>query len=142
MLNTMNQKMPKKWNKRIILPLHNLRQCDNYINEGTSQDYRTKNIRKSRRLEDMEFGSRKGKITQNALIILKQIIEITGKNKGVNALFMNLEKPYNKIKRNYIWSNLRKKEIIYEERKKVLKAMYRNLAHSCFQWNCSQTIGF
>src|SRR4051812_42115154 len=81
-------------------------------------------LRKTVKIDDMQFGFSPGKGTTDAIFIVRQVQEkFLGKQKEVWIAFVNLEKAFDRVPRNVLWWALRRVGV-EDWIIKVIKSMY------------------
>lgn len=140
LLNTIiNEKIiPNEWNIGIVLPIHkkgDTRNCENYrgitltcIGGKVLARILEERIRieLDNTLEETQYGFRKGRSTQDPIFIIRQATEKTiSKGGELHVCFIDLEKAFDRIKREDVWNILQERGINIGMIE-MLRAMYRN----------------
>lgn len=148
------KRVPNDWRVGVILPLHkkgDMKNCNNYrgitlLSTAVKTYERILERRISKVIEptlsESQSGFRKGRSIQDHIFSIKQIInKALLSNTKIFFAFIDLEKAFDKIKRQTVWDNLRKRQIrehllgaiksIYVE--DVNYVIYRNMKSTEFK---------
>lgn len=133
-----SKKVPKEWNSGIILPIYkngDKRECNNYRGITLSSipgkilaRIMEKRIRNKieKTIEDTQCGFRGGRSTQDLIFVIRQACEkLINKNRDIHVCFIDLEKAFDRIRREDIWTTLEKRGID-KETIEVVRALYKN----------------
>lgn len=132
------KKIPEDWRIAVILPIFkkgDKRMCGNYrgisLLSTVEKVYESIIERKIRtiveeRLEDSQSGFRKGHSVHDHIFSIRQVIEKTLKHdREAYICYLDLEKAFDRVKREYIWEVLGKKGIS-NNLIATIKDIYRN----------------
>ena len=116
--------VPSDWEIGVILPIHKKgdpRECTNYrgitllsVAAKVYEDILNRRLKKiiDPQLDEAQCGFRKGRSAQDQIFIVKQIIEKTKKqNNNAFLTFIDLEKAFDRVNREHIWSSLIKRQV-------------------------------
>ena len=126
LINTVwkQEKIPKDWEVGIIMPIYkkgDSRECSNYrgitLLSSVAKIYediinrRLKHILEPQ-LDEAQCGFRKGRSIQDQIFTIKQLIEkIKKQNRNAYLAFIDLEKAFDRVNIQKIWSSLQKRKI-------------------------------
>ena len=143
LLNIMNavkreKKTPKDWNIGIISPIYksgDSKQCSNYrgITLSSVVEKLFARIMENRlrnkienTLEETQCGFRKERGTQDHIFTIRQLTEkAIAKNREIHLCFIDLEKAFDRIKRQDVWKILKDRGVDYELVENI-KSLYRH----------------
>ena len=130
--------IPTDWEVGVILPIYkkgDSRDCANYrgitllsVVAKLYEDILNKRLKDilETQLDEAQCGFRKGRSVHDQIFIVKQIIEKTNKqNKNAYLTFIDLEKAFDRVNRNKIWSSLQKRQVT-PKLLRAIKSMYKN----------------
>lgn len=132
------EKIPKDWELGQIVPIYkkgNNKQCSNYrgitllsvplkIYERILENKLRKVIEPT--LAEAQSGFRKGRCTQDHVFTIKQIISKTmTHNKKVFFTFIDLEKAFDRVPRQKVWTSLMKRGVS-PKLQRTIKSIYNN----------------
>lgn len=130
------KRVPKDWKSGIIVPLYkkgDRRECSNYrgitllSTPGkiwTRIWYTRIRQKLENTLEEGQCGFRKGRGVQDNIFILRQISEkAINKGKEIHLCFIDLEKAFDRVRRDDIWATLEKRNLEKTEIE-MIKALY------------------
>ena len=130
------EQMPSGWRQSILIPIFkgkgDIQECKNYRGIKLlahtfkiSERVVDRRMRQCINIHESQFGFMPGRITTDAIVILKQTIEKHREGqKNIRVIFIDLEKAYDRIPREEIWRCSRERNVP-EKYIRLVQDMYR-----------------
>ena len=111
--------MPDEWRRNVLVPLYkgkrDIKECGNYrrikLMSHTMKLWETiveAKIRKEVMIAEQQFGIMPGRSTTDTVFCIRMLLEKwTEGQKAVHCAFIDLEKAYDRIRREELWKCLR-----------------------------------